>query len=870
MKKSYRLSAVLAGGLFLLLALISAAFITVTYFSAYIIVENEDEELLEKSGVISNLVAETRLDVLKHSIDLISEDQNFNTLDPFTMKEQRLSYLRSAFYTQREGTIDMMAMLSPDGEYLAELNTEIDLFTSIKNEIRLALNEPDTWFWAAQSRNGSHPAVLIYYKREIVNGFSGRVEGYLVGGVFLNNNRKLLGEIRRKTGADFVMLRWNGKVLSKSDGVPTDMMLDDQKFDLQEASVGNADIRLYTSTLLGQRFINAGFSLTAGYPSFIEKQLHRLLLISSGLAILLAVFLTGVFAFVSSYMFIGPLKNLIMYARMMEKHDRIQKLPVSLISEFNELGHGMENVFAAFLESETRFKDIVSVTADSVWETDENDRYVFLARDENTQNVIDMNKVLGKKRWEIEGVDQGYGDWEEHWKILANREPFQNFVMRLTNNDGHFNYWSISGKPRFGNMGEFCGYRGSSTNITNEIDIQEEAKRMEEMLRQSQKLEIVSQLTGGVAHDFNNLLAVVVGNLELLKESGLLGAKELKYLADALRSADKGADLTRQLLAYSRQQTLNSSTILVNDVVEGLTDQLEKMLGGRVSFKTDLKETWPILVDTSELQTALYNLALNARDAMSQGGEFVIESFDIHLDDDDVVAMAGLAEGDYVCLVVTDTGVGISEDILDRIMDPFFTTKDVGKGSGLGLSMVYGFIKQSGGHIGIYSEVGNGTSLQLFFPRAIVNIEQQQLQDPQALKRGNGEVVLVVEDNVEVRNLVISQLKRLNYRTLECPDGPTAFSILENEPIDMLISDVTLPLGVNGVDIANYAKEQYPHMPVLLMSGFTWDAIRQREKLDAGVEVLSKPFTKMRLSAALVRAKNQKLKSQTPVSGRKS
>ncbi|MBL4907261.1 MAG: response regulator, partial [Sneathiella sp.] len=520
----------------------------------------------------------------------------------------------------------------------------------------------------------------------------------------------------------------------------------------------------------------------------------------------------------------------------------------------------------AFQESETRFRDFVSVSTDSVWETDENNRYVFLSRDINAGYTLDMNQILGKKRWEVEGVDQEYGDWEEHWNALANRKPFRDFVFRRVDTEGRLIYWTVSGKPRFDTNGEFCGYRGSSADITSEVEAQAETKKIEEKLRQSQKLEIVGQLTGGVAHDFNNLLSVVMGNLELIEEKGVLQEKDAKHLSDAIKGAERGAELTHQLLAYSRQQTLSPTAVQPSNVIWEMSNMLERVLGGPITLKTFLRDNWPVLIDPAELENALLNLAINAKDAMPSGGELIIECFDIHLDQEYVEAVEDLKVGDYVCVVVADTGEGIPEEIRGRVLEPFFTTKEVGQGSGLGLSMVYGFVKQSGGHISIYSEMGQGTSIQLYLPRAFVAEEQKELKKPSELKIGNGELVLVVEDNLQVRQLVVSQLKSLSYETMECEDGPTALSILENEPIDMLLSDVTLPLGLNGLDIINFAQEQYQNMPKLLMSGFTGDAIRNQEDLPDNVEILYKPFTKVRLSEALDLAKKQRLKQDASVS----
>lgn len=860
-KREFRLPLIMAGGLFFLLTLVSVAMLTVTYISSQLIVENEDGKLREKSGVISNLVAETRLEALKHSVDLISEDRNFSSAISGNRGNGRLSYLTSAFYTQRESTIDVLILLSNDGKIRAELSTETFKFPEIMKDVGLRIREPGKWHWSSQKGNADHPKkVLLYYKREILNTVTGKIEGHLVGGVFVNSNRKFVNDILSRTGAEFVALLWNDEIVSSAGRAPAGLMTAPVDFTSSDLNSDFEDIKFYVSNILGTHIQGAELSVLSSYPASSEVTLSKLLVISSSLALFLALLLSLSVALLGRKVFLNPLKQLITYARKVERHEGNLKVPVSAIKEFNEVGHNLENVFSAFQESETRFRDFVSVSTDSVWETDKNDRYVFLSREINAINEVDMNRVLGKKRWEVEGVDQNYGDWEDHWKALINREPFKNFVFRRMDTRGRLNYWSVSGKPRFDKSGEYSGYRGTSSNITGEIEAQLEAEKMEEKLRQSQKLEVVGQLTGGVAHDFNNLLSVVMGNLELIEEKGLLEGSDAKHLSDAIRGAERGAALTHQLLAYSRQQALSPTSVQPSKVIDEMSSMLDRVLGETVRVKTILKDSWPVLIDPAELENALLNLAINAKDAMPSGGELTIESFDIHLDKDYVETLDELKAGDYVCVVVADTGEGISKDILDRILEPFFTTKEVGKGSGLGLSMVYGFVKQSGGHISVYSEMGLGTSIQLYLPRAFVAEEQKEIKVRSELIRGNNELVLVVEDNVQVRQLVVTQLKSLGYETLECEDGHTAISILENEPVDFLLSDVTLPLGLSGLDIVNFAQEQYENMPKLLMSGFTGDAIRGKGDLPENVDILYKPFTKLRLSEAISHSIKQRLK----------
>lgn len=857
----------MTGGLFLLLMLVSIAFLTVTYISSHLVVKNDGQKLQEQSGVIGNLVAETRLELLKQTIDLISEDRNFNTLGTMAGSKKRVSYLNSAYYSQRHGTVDLVALISIDGTFLAELSTEVDEIGIIKDEIRSHLEDPASLYWTSQQGTDQQSEkVLFFYKRDIINSFTGDMEGFLVGGLFLNSNRKLLAEIKKKTMAELVALTWNGKILSSVGNVPSDLATDNLASLMDALQNTDSSLKYFASGLFNEQFPGSGLSIITGYPASSEQTLMRLLVLSSSLAVILALILSTLAALIGRLLILKPLKDLIAYARQVEAKDVNIKVPESSITEFNEVGYNLESVFAAFQESETRFGDIVSITTDSVWETDINDRFTFMSRDLTAPNDDDQKDAIGKKRWEIQGVDQTFGNWEAHWKNLTEREPFQKFIYRRKDNEGRYTYWSVSGRPRYDVHGEYCGYRGAASDISSEIVAQEEAEKMKEMLIQAKKMEVVGQLTGGVAHDFNNLLSVVMGNMELIDESGQLDKIQTKHLADALKGAERGAALTHQLLAYSRQQTLHPKPVQLYNIIWDMTDKFTQLLGETITIKNKMRDNWSVLVDAKELENALLNLAANAKDAMPSGGELIVECFDIHLDHEYVETVQDLKKGDYVCLVMTDTGEGIADEIRDNILEPFFTTKEVGKGSGLGLSMVFGFLKQSGGHISIYSEIGQGTSVQLYLPRTFIAKEQEQSSLPAQLHYGNGELVLVVEDNVQVRKLVVTQLKSLRYKTMECEDGPTALSVLESEPIDILLSDVALPLGLNGVDIANFAQDQYPDMPKLLMSGFTGEAIRNREELPENIEILYKPFTKARLSEAIYHAIKQRLKPEASVS----
>ena len=372
-----------------------------------------------------------------------------------------------------------------------------------------------------------------------------------------------------------------------------------------------------------------------------------------------------------------------------------------------------------------------------------------------------------------------------------------------------------------------------------------------ERLHQAHKMEAVGQLTGGVAHDFNNLLTVIMGNAELLKES-LDEHPNLRVFADMTsKAAERGAELTNRLLAFARRQPLQPDVINTNKLVAGIEGLLRRALTEDIDIELVRGGgVWPIEVDAGQLESAVLNLAINARDAMPDGGKLTVETANAHLDDAYAQQHHEVEPGQYVMISVSDTGTGMAPDIVSRAFDPFYTTKPVGKGSGLGLSMVYGFVKQSGGHIKIYSESGEGTTIRMYFPRA--NTPGQAWASPAApsLALVGTEHILVVEDDELVRSHVVSQLAGLGYRVTEASSGPAALHILsQGTDIDLLFTDVVMPGGVNGRQLAEQAMALCPGLKVLYTSGYTENAIVHHGRLDRGVHLLTKPYRRHELAA---------------------
>jgi signal transduction histidine kinase len=381
----------------------------------------------------------------------------------------------------------------------------------------------------------------------------------------------------------------------------------------------------------------------------------------------------------------------------------------------------------------------------------------------------------------------------------------------------------------------------------------DQRERAEEALRQSQKMEAIGQLTGGVAHDFNNLLQVILGNLERLRRRHKPGdgspraERDFHRMTDAaIQGAQRAAQLTQRMLAFSRRQPLVPKPIDVNRLVQGMSEMLSRTLGETIQLEPVLSGgLWRALADENQLENALLNLAVNARDAMPNGGKLTIEAANVALDEAYALAEQDVRPGQYVMLAVSDTGSGMLPEVLAKVFEPFFTTKDIGQGTGLGLSMVFGFVKQSGGHVKIYSEPGEGTTVKLYLPRvrSTEDAAADSIEAPRVLGGSANETILVVEDETDVRRLAVETLAELGYRVFEAEDGHAALRLLERVPdVRLLFTDVGLPGGLNGRQLADQARQRQPSLKVLFTTGYARNAIVHHGRLDPGVELISKPF----------------------------
>ena len=422
-------------------------------------------------------------------------------------------------------------------------------------------------------------------------------------------------------------------------------------------------------------------------------------------------------------------------------------------------------------------------------------------------------------------------------RVMETGEPILDLEEEIHRPDGKVSVLRTSKVPLRDKDGTVIGMLGIFADIT-------EYKQLAAQLSHAQKMDAVGQLTGGVAHDFNNLLTVIIGNLQLLERSLEADERRLSLAQRALGSAQRGADLTRRLLAFSRRQVLAPTVVDINAAVAEIGPLIRRTLGENIEVAVVSHDVGLFTkIDPSQFETSLLNLAINARDAMPDGGKLTIEMKRVSLNDDYSNSRLEVAPGNYIQIAVTDTGTGIPPDVLDRVFEPFFTTKEIGKGTGLGLSMIYGFVKQSEGHASIYSEVGIGTTVRMYFPQTGEAAHVVPTEDRTEILSSGEETILVVEDNLDVRLTVMATLRGLGYRIVEAGTGAEALEVLEaNNTVRLMITDVVMPGGMNGPQLAEQVREKWPNIKMLMMSGYPREALSRNGTMSSRISFIAKPF----------------------------
>lgn len=499
----------------------------------------------------------------------------------------------------------------------------------------------------------------------------------------------------------------------------------------------------------------------------------------------------------------------------------------------------------ALRESEARLSAIVNAIPDLIFVLDEDGRYMEVLTSQGGLLSCNASALKGKLLSAVHTPDEAEFFWAIIKKALATRQ------IQIAEYELHVSSGRRWFESRTAPIDLPSTAKPAVIVVARDIT---ERKAAEERLRQSQKMEAIGHLTGGVAHDFNNLLAIILGNLELLDEQ--LG--EQPSLQDLVRrafgAAQRGALLTQRLLAFSRRQPLQARPVDLNHLVSGMIDILRRTLGETIQLQALLtNDLWPIFIDPGQLENALLNLSLNARDAMPQGGRLMIKTANCVLDEHYAATHEDVQPGEFVMLAVNDTGVGMAPEVIEHVFEPFFTTKEVGKGSGLGLSMVYGLVKQSGGHVAIDSKLGEGTTIKVYLPRSHLQaVAIPALKPPEPSRVGQAQMILVVEDDATVRQLTVNMINSLGYQTVEASTASAALERLaEHRQVALLFSDVVLPGGMNGVELAREAQKRYPHLKVLFTSGYTEHGLLDSGCLRTGAELLPKPYRKADLADKL-------------------
>jgi PAS domain S-box-containing protein len=495
-------------------------------------------------------------------------------------------------------------------------------------------------------------------------------------------------------------------------------------------------------------------------------------------------------------------------------------------------------------ESEARYRDLLESTHDIVQSVDPDGAFLFVNR--TWMEVFGYTKAEAKEitLWELIHPDSvGHCQWL-FGQILQGNMPIEieaTFVAK----DGRQVLVEGAATGRQLN-GELIATHAFLSDVTEKRRAEREREQLVAELHQAQKMEALGQLTGGVAHDFNNLLTAIIGNVELLRGDIKGNESALHMAGQALDAAQRAATLTQRLLAFSRRQALEPSDVAVHALVRGMEELLQRTLGETIQISTNTEdELWACSVDPAQLEHVILNLSINARDAMPDGGELRIETSNQHLDTHYAVLHKEVVPGDYVLLSVSDDGEGMAAAVIAHAFEPFFTTKEVGKGSGLGLSMVYGFVKQSGGHVRIYSEPGHGTKVKIYLPRGGPVAKHAKMAEP-ALDNppGAGQPILVVEDETIVRDLSVNLLELLGYSVLEAGDATMALTVLDENPdIALLFTDVVLAGSMSGVELATEAKKRRKSLRVLFTSGYTESTVLRFGQIEGSVDLLSKPFT---------------------------
>ncbi len=570
--------------------------------------------------------------------------------------------------------------------------------------------------------------------------------------------------------------------------------------------------------------------------------------------------LVAFIAYRSQTQSLQPLERLLAVHRVQDRAN-LQEISARSLDEIGVFTSQLRDQLLARLDyeqeleaSEARTLMFAEAASDYFYEIDEDLNFSFISERFEELTGIPGTLILGRSALSL-GKANVRAEAQRHLDDLRAHRPYRNYRFSIPTRNGGSLHLQIGGLPVFDGEGRFRGYRGTGTNVTDHVEAQQQLIRKETQLAQAQKMEAVGQLTGGLAHEFNNLLTIIMGNVELVLGQADASVSGRRYASAALDAAQRGALLVQRLLAFSRRQSLNPLPIQLDVLAAGMEDLLRPALGENVVLELGIESASTVcMVDRGQLEQVFLNLATNARDAMPNGGRLQIVLSDLDVVADDTCR---LAPGSYVRIEVSDTGTGIPEDQLLHVFEPFFTTKDPGAGSGLGLSMVYGFVTQSGGRVSVANRVGGGVRVEILLP-AVTRVDDEIPMERPFSAGGDGRQLLVVEDDPALSQLVTHNLNDLGYQAVAVRQGQQAMEFLDRHPnVGLVLCDVVLVGEHSGLDVARHLAETGHGARILLMSGYAETEIKRQAPLRDGMPLLHKPFHRRQLAERVAEVLSQ-------------
>ncbi len=504
-----------------------------------------------------------------------------------------------------------------------------------------------------------------------------------------------------------------------------------------------------------------------------------------------------------------------------------------------------KSVEEALVKSTRRFEEVAEIAKEMIWEIDSTGMYTYISSLSKTILGYTPEEIVGKKHFYDFHPEANREEFKRlAFETIAMKGIFRDLLNPAVTKAGKIVWLSTNGIPVLGDSGELTGYRGSDIDITERFKSDQERKALEEQLRQAQKLESIGRLAGGVAHDFNNCLQVILGftDLQLMKQDKK--SPDYTNLMEIRQSAKHATEITQQLLAFSRKQVISPKILNLNEVVTSQQKILKRLIGEDIKLEFNVDPTLEnVLADSGNMQQVIMNLAVNARDAMPEGGRLVISTSNAFFSEKDMIPGKEMRPGKFVCLSVSDNGTGMTKDLLEKIFEPFFTTKGVEKGTGLGLAVVHGIVEQHNGWIHVYSEPEHGTEFKVYLPVADAGTDENMEEDGDVWQKGSGECILLVEDEPAVRNIATGTLRQYGYEVWEATGYKEAVAMFSRNTgkFDMVITDVVMPDG-NGVELANQLASINPGLKLLLTSGYTDEKSRWKDIRQKGYRFIYKPY----------------------------